>query len=825
MTLAGIGGMGQIVARIKPETTAKVVLVTYGVVMLGAFSVGVVAPLHYLYPGLSLLVGAILIRTWPGAYISFTIWLWILSPLLRRVIDYHSYYVNPSPVLLAPVLVVCLTAPRVLVSINERWYKAGWPFLLALGALTWGLVIGLLSNPFLDVVWAFISWSSPICFGLFLKGWWASEGHKIQLLQANMVWAVLLMGAYGIYQFVVAPPWDCAWLENTNEVLGFTDGGSWGRPEPFGIRVWSTLNSPGVFGCVMMCALIMLLSTKHKLRLPAITLGYASFLLSLHRSSWTAYLIGVFCVIIWDRKQRMRYAMTACVTLVVGFLVICMISSDDLISQRMLTFAKLSDDMSLQARLDVHERALAYIAAHPFGTGLTSGLSPEGVLDSGVLTLFILLGWFGALCYFAALAGLFGKAIKRSSNESSGHIACRAVTVSFVVYSCSGDIGYGVQGFFLWTFVALAFPKKFSLAASVKSLPPGLVEVEESEMRIKKEASGVRHVMSNGAESRTAVLDSVAVLICTYNRHKDLVRCLDALTRQTRRPDDVIIVVRDADLATQQVIATFEKQRLSLRLVLVNTPGLVFARNAGLDICTSDIVAMIDDDTVPYFDWLARIVEHFRRDPTLGGVGGRDRCGDGVQFDERRKEGVGKLHWYGRLDGYHNLGYGACRKVDHLKGANMAYRVSAIAKTRFDARLRGEGAQPFEDTAFSLAVRRNGWKLVYDPQVLVDHVEGARDEIRYYTYTLPVKDVDGFENMAFNNAVALWGNLSSARMLAFSVWSFGIGVRICPGMIQAIRFTPQMGLLASWRRFYIAQRGFAKAYWNLLRQRRRTTYR
>jgi len=141
----------------------------------------------------------------------------------------------------------------------------------------------------------------------------------------------------------------------------------------------------------------------------------------------------------------------------------------------------------------------------------------------------------------------------------------------------------------------------------------------------------------------------------------------------------------------------------------------------------------------------------------------------------------------------------------------MSYRISAIPEMPAYLRLRGKGAQPFEDTAFCLAVRRAGWKLVYDPQVLVDHLEGAREEIRYYSHTLPVTDVEGFENLSFNNVVALWDELPPTRMIAFAMWSFLVGVRVCPGVIQAIRFTTQMGLAASWHRFFVAQRGFAKA--------------
>jgi GT2 family glycosyltransferase len=310
---------------------------------------------------------------------------------------------------------------------------------------------------------------------------------------------------------------------------------------------------------------------------------------------------------------------------------------------------------------------------------------------------------------------------------------------------------------------------------------------------------------------------TIAVLICTYRRAQSLTRCLSALARQTRLPDDVIIVVRETDLESRAFLANRAYDGLAIRVVLVKAPGTVAAHNSGLEMCRTDIVAMTDDDTVPHPNWLDCILEHFENDPSLGGLGGRDRCHNGIQFDDRREPVVGKLQWFGRAIGCHQFGFGPSREVDLFKGANMSYRYKAIRNIRFDARLRGSGAQPNEDMTFSLAVKRAGWKLIYDPQVLVDHYEGPREEIRYYALTIPVQDVEGFRDLAFNEVVARWDHLSVVRRVVFLVWSMAVGVSICPGLVQAIRFSPRMGW-ASWRRFWIAQQGIVAACWSLLRQ-------
>jgi GT2 family glycosyltransferase len=303
------------------------------------------------------------------------------------------------------------------------------------------------------------------------------------------------------------------------------------------------------------------------------------------------------------------------------------------------------------------------------------------------------------------------------------------------------------------------------------------------------------------------------VLVATYRRPRDLERCLRALALQVRWPDEVLVVVRDTDEAARNFLDAFSRcgTGLPLRKITVVTPGVVAARNAGLAACRTELVAIIDDDTAPYPDWTDRIVDHFMAAPDLGGLGGRDRCYDGERFDDRRASVVGRIGWFGRLVGNHHLGFGPAREVDYLKGANMSFRTRAVAKISFDTRLRGDGAGPHEDMAFSIAVRRSGWKLVYDPKILVDHYPGPRDEPRHYVSIGKVGSAAGFANHAYNIVVALWDDLSPPRRVAFAVWSLLVGTGTCPGLLQALRYTPKLRL-DSWRRFWIAQRGLCSAY-------------
>ena len=310
---------------------------------------------------------------------------------------------------------------------------------------------------------------------------------------------------------------------------------------------------------------------------------------------------------------------------------------------------------------------------------------------------------------------------------------------------------------------------------------------------------------------------SIGVLISTFRRPESLKRCLEAVAGQSHRPDDVIVVCREDDMETRDWLKAREDDGLPLRMVTVAAPGLVASRNVGLRACRTDALAIIDDDVAPHPDWLRRVREHFINDPALGGVGGRDHIYDGERFDERLAARVGAVQWFGRVIGNHHLGYGRPREVHLLKGANMSYRAQALAGLSFDSRLRGRSTQPHDDLAFSLAVRRNGWKLLYDPAVLVYHYAGRPAERAYSSISAKVRPEE-VRDATFNMVVAVWSELSPPRRILFAIWSVLIGTGTEPGLLQAVRYTRRLGF-AAWRRFWSAQLGKADAYLALAAQR------
>lgn len=260
---------------------------------------------------------------------------------------------------------------------------------------------------------------------------------------------------------------------------------------------------------------------------------------------------------------------------------------------------------------------------------------------------------------------------------------------------------------------------------------------------------------------------TISVVIPTYGRPRELERCLEALQNQTRPPDRAIIITHNSDLETRLFLERKNSNTVPISAISLKRAGQVAALNAGIGNAREEIISFTDDDAVPRPDWLERIEADFRKDPRIGGVGGRDI----TYVNDRPLTGsekvVGRILWFGRIIGNHHLGAGPAREADHLKGANMSFRRDAVRRLRFDEFLRGK-AEYRNDLAFSLAVKNRGWKLIYDPEIVVDHYRAARIEDFKRGEISP----QTIEREAFNEMLVILKYFPNAKKVFAVPWDF-----------------------------------------------------
>lgn len=292
----------------------------------------------------------------------------------------------------------------------------------------------------------------------------------------------------------------------------------------------------------------------------------------------------------------------------------------------------------------------------------------------------------------------------------------------------------------------------------------------------------------------------LAVIVPSFRRHQDLARCLAALRVQRRAPDSVIVALRDEDAEGRAMLAELCSSWPQLAWVVVHRSGVVAAMNAALAAAEGDVVALTDDDAEPAEDWLERIAAQFASDERIGGVGGRD---DQTGVSGERAD-VGRLQWFGRIVGNHHLGVGPPRDVDVLKGVNCAFLLRLVRAEGFDERLHGEGAQVHWELALCLAMRRKGWRLVYDPAIKVRHHVAIRhdaDQLHRGRF-----DQAPHEDAVFNETLVLAEHLHGVRRTAFILWAFLIGTAAEPGVLQLPRVLVREGEVAL-RRWSATVRG------------------
>jgi GT2 family glycosyltransferase len=253
----------------------------------------------------------------------------------------------------------------------------------------------------------------------------------------------------------------------------------------------------------------------------------------------------------------------------------------------------------------------------------------------------------------------------------------------------------------------------------------------------------------------------ISVLIVSYRRPQLLQNCLRSLERQTRLPDEVIVVGVDEDKATARFVQQFATtSSFPCIWQSIPVPSVVRQTNLGLEICKSDVVAFTNDDAEPFPDWLERM-ESYYEDETIGGVGGRDfiHLEDG-RIWEGQADRIGKVTWLGQVHGNHHLSYPSVADVDLLKGVNMSCRRHLLGP--LDFRMARGGQWHWElDACFQ--IRRAGKRLVFDPCICVDHFHGARPGI----------PDPGFVYAANHNLVlSLAKHFGLWRRLAFLAYTF-----------------------------------------------------
>jgi GT2 family glycosyltransferase len=114
----------------------------------------------------------------------------------------------------------------------------------------------------------------------------------------------------------------------------------------------------------------------------------------------------------------------------------------------------------------------------------------------------------------------------------------------------------------------------------------------------------------------------ISVVIPTYERPAQLVKCLSALTAQDYPRDGFeVIVVDDGGIVSMDGFVASIRHQINLTLLRQPHSGPGLARNLGASSANGRYLAFTDDDCTPAPDWLRKLSAYFASfpDSALGG--------------------------------------------------------------------------------------------------------------------------------------------------------------------------------------------------------------
>lgn len=203
-------------------------------------------------------------------------------------------------------------------------------------------------------------------------------------------------------------------------------------------------------------------------------------------------------------------------------------------------------------------------------------------------------------------------------------------------------------------------------------------------------------------------LPFVSVVIACPEGSKVLDECIAALEKQTYRNFEVI-VLPDGEL-------DLGKRSIDLKIIPTGKVRPAEKRNLGIKESKGSLVAFIDDDAYPDVHWLEYAVKYFG-DDTIGALGGP---GVTPPNDPYLARIGGRAYDNILLSGNYRYRYkagGVKRDVDDYPSCNLLVRADILRK------VNGYRTDfwPGEDTLLCKDIIDSGYRIVYDPWVVVNH--------------------------------------------------------------------------------------------------------
>jgi GT2 family glycosyltransferase len=205
-----------------------------------------------------------------------------------------------------------------------------------------------------------------------------------------------------------------------------------------------------------------------------------------------------------------------------------------------------------------------------------------------------------------------------------------------------------------------------------------------------------------------------SIIIPTYNRTSSIGLLLASLKNQLNKSVELIIVEQGIN-NNSEISKYFNGIDSQTTYLFLKSPSLTKARNMGINASKADILIFLDDDVIAKKDLINNHLKNYK-DELIGGVVGRVITPG--QKIELKNYNVGKINFLGSFsDGYSS---DVMQEVDTVIGCNHSWRKSLLKKVGgFDEKFTGNAVR--EDSDISLRIKKQNYKIIFDPSIEVIH--------------------------------------------------------------------------------------------------------
>lgn len=217
------------------------------------------------------------------------------------------------------------------------------------------------------------------------------------------------------------------------------------------------------------------------------------------------------------------------------------------------------------------------------------------------------------------------------------------------------------------------------------------------------------------------------VVIVNHNGLATLSRCLLGVARQVVRANRVVIIDNassDGSMRNLRKEVSAADPCIPEFVGLPENRGFAAANNCAIAMCDTEFVALLNPDAFPHPDWLEKLLAAAERHPEAAAFGSRQ------MIDGRPGivDGTGDAYHVSGLSWRRGHGRPLCdedlveREIFSPCAAAALYRRSALLEVGgFDE----DFFCYFEDVDLGFRLRLAGYKCVYVPDAVVDHVGSA----------------------------------------------------------------------------------------------------